>query len=353
MSFSAEIKNELCRLEDLNEAGIFSRNYGLLLFSHFSRFNFSVTTENESVFELYKAVVTDYCGAAIKENEQNKKKLTAFVEDEDGIGRVFEKFGHDISERNTRVNLSNVVNDDDEGCIAAFLRGVFLACGSVTEPEKGYHLEFVVPYKKLSQDLVTVFSEIDMEPKTVMRKGNNIVYFRDSEKIEDFLALIGADNAALYLINVKIEKDVKNKVNRRLNFELSNMDKSVQIALGQVESIKTIQSTVGLSSLPEQLEELAKIRLENPEASFKEINEMLSVPLSKSGLSHRFARLNEIAREAKASKSPKKAAGELNTAKGGAGAGEEPNTAKRTGKGITEAKTDRLTENSAQEAENG
>ncbi|MCR5149798.1 MAG: DNA-binding protein WhiA [Clostridiales bacterium] len=294
MSFSSSIKNQLCSLKDINTCCYHAQSYGLLLFSHFSKLNLSISTENENIFNLYCSCLRDYCGVNPVINQVNKKKLTAYVNNKDDQIKIFKRFSHGYGERTLRINS---VNMQQECCVNAFLRGAFLACGSVTEPERGYHLEFVVPYKHLSDDLVTIFNELELKPKTVMRKGNNVIYFKDSESIEDFLALIGADDASLYLMNVKIEKDVKNAVNRRLNFELSNFNKTLAAANEQYDAIMCLKLKGKLDLLPDGLKELAVLRLENPEATLNEINNMLSVPLSKSGVNHRFSRLIQLSKE--------------------------------------------------------
>jgi DNA-binding protein WhiA len=139
-----------------------------------------------------------------------------------------------------------------------------------------------------------IMDELSLSPKYVMRKGNHIIYFKDSESIEDFLAYIGAQNSSLYMIGIKIEKDVKNTVNRKLNFELCNIEKTVNASNRQIESILKIKNTVGLNSLPDNLREIAELRLENPETSLSELVELYEGSISKSGMKHRIDRIMEI-----------------------------------------------------------
>ncbi|MBR3438338.1 MAG: DNA-binding protein WhiA, partial [Clostridia bacterium] len=141
--------------------------------------------------------------------------------------------------------------------------------------------------------------ECGFNPKYVIRKGYHIVYFKESESIEDILTFMGATESSLFLMGIKMEKDVKNRVNRRVNFEMSNLNKTINAANRQVEDIRFIEKTRGLSSLPENLREIAQLRLDNPEISLTELGEMLSVPISRSGVNHRLARLSEIARQIK------------------------------------------------------
>ena len=206
MSFSSDIKKELCSLENIQPCCYHAQVYGLVLFAHFNKFNLSITTENKDVFDLYLKSMTDYVGFKPVTDTSRIKKLTAEITDASQKEKCFDKFGHSINETSLRINYANIQN---ECCVASFLRGVFLSCGFVSDPNRNYHLEFVVPYKRLCNDLMKIINELDLEPKYVMRKGNHIVYFKDSESIEDFLAYIGAQNASLYIMSVKIEKDIK------------------------------------------------------------------------------------------------------------------------------------------------
>ena len=210
--------------------------------------------------------------------------------------KVFDKFGHTLNESNLRINRANI---SCEQCPGAFLRGVFLSCGTVTDPERGYHLEFVVPYKKLCMDLMKLLDELNLNPKYIIRKGNHVIYFKDSESIEDVLAIIGAQEASLYVMNVKIEKDVKNKINRIVNFELSNIGKTIGASNIQIEAIEYIENTVGISSLPDNLQGVARLRIDNPEASLKELCTLSDEPITRSGINHRLERIVKFADELK------------------------------------------------------
>lgn len=296
MSFSSDVKSEIAKTENLSSCCLHAQVYGLVLFAHFSKYNFSITTENTDVFELYNSYLREYCKVEPTVSDSGTKKLTAYLRSDSEKEKVFEKFGHSLKEPTLRINRANIT---DECCSGAFLRGVFLACGTVTAPERGYHLEFVVPYKKLCTDLMKFLDELELNPKYIVRKGNHIIYFKDSESIEDILAIIGAQDASLYVMGIKIEKDVKNKVNRKLNFEMSNISKTVDAANIQVEAIEYIESKAGLSSLPENLQKIAQIRLENPESSLSELGKLLDEPISRSGINHRLNRIVKIAESLK------------------------------------------------------
>ncbi len=296
MSFSSEVKTEITKIENISSCCYHAQVYGLVLFAHFSKYNLSITTENSDVFDLYLSYIKNYCNVEPTISNNGTKKLTAYLKSDNDKSLVFEKFGHSFSETSLRINRANI---SDECCLSAFLRGVFLACGTVTDPERGYHLEFVVPYKRLCMDFMKFLDELSLNPKYIVRKGNHIVYFKDSESIEDILAIIGAQSASLHVMGIKIEKDVKNTVNRRLNFEISNINKTVNAANLQVEAIELIEEHMGISSLPDNLQELAHLRLENPEASLSELEKMLDEPITRSGINHRLSRIIKIAQKIK------------------------------------------------------
>lgn len=296
MSFSSDVKSEISKTENLSSCCFHAQVYGLVLFAHFSKYNFSITTENNDVFELYLSYLKDYCGVEPVISRNGTKKMTAYLKSDKEKDAVFDKFGHSLSETTLRINRANI---SEECCAGAFLRGAFLACGTVTQPERGYHLEFVVPYKRLCTDMMKFMDELNLNPKYIVRKGNHVIYFKDSESIEDILAIIGAQDASLYVMGIKIEKDVKNKVNRKLNFEMSNISKTVDAANIQIEAIEYIESKSGISSLPENLQKIAQLRLEHQEASLSELGKLLDEPISRSGINHRLNRIVDIAEKMK------------------------------------------------------
>ena len=294
MSFSSDVKSEISKAENISSCCFHAQVYGLVLFAHFSKYNLSITTENTDVFSLYVSYLREYCGVEPIISESGTKKMTAYVKSDADKTKVFDKFGHSFNEATLRINRANI---SDECCAGAFLRGAFLSCGTVTSPESGYHLEFVVPYKKLCTDLMKFLDELNLNPKYIVRKGNHIVYFKDSESIEDILAIIGAQDASLYVMGIKIEKDVKNKVNRKLNFEMSNISKTVDAAQIQISAIELIESRQGLSSLPDNLQKIARLRLEYPESSLSELEKLLDEPISRSGINHRLNKIVKIAQD--------------------------------------------------------
>ena len=181
--------------------------------------------------------------------------------------------------------------------LGVFTAGVFLACGSVNDPAKEYHLEFACPDEGLASQLVVLLNDIGATAKTMLRRGQNIVYIKGSESIEDTLTFIGASQCTLELMNMKIYKDIRNKANRIANCDAANIDKVVKAAMKQIEDIKFIDRAVGIESLSEELREVAQLRLENTDMSLQEIGENLSEPISRSGVNHRFQKLAKMADE--------------------------------------------------------
>ncbi len=226
----------------------------------------------------------------------NERKVGAILyyydtEDAELIRRVFEKYRITSPERT--INSEIIATNS----LGVFTAGVFLACGSVNDPSKEYHLEFTVPQERLSHELSVLLGDISVSARTVIRRGQHIVYIKESESIEDVLTFIGAQQCTLELMNVKIWKDVRNKANRIANCDSANIDKVVKAAMKQIEDIRLIQQTSGLDSLSQELREIAEIRLENNDMSLQEIGESLSVPISRSGVNHRFKKLAAMADE--------------------------------------------------------
>ena len=198
-------------------------------------------------------------------------------------------FGHNDG-GSLKINHSNF---DCEGCINAFVAGAFLSCGTVSTPQKDYHLEFTVPYLNLSKSLVTLLGEIELAPKTSNRKGYNIVYFKGSEAIEDCLYLMGASSAMFEMMNVEIVKDFRNKANRTANCEAANIEKTVKASFAHIKAIERIESAKGQKKKKNDLKEMAVLRRDNPELSLAELSKLSG--MSRSGVNHRLKRIVQIA----------------------------------------------------------
>ncbi len=300
MYFSSEVKKELCSVESYNREALKAELYGMLIFGkHFSDNKIIFTTENIYTSKriilllqnLYMPIIERQ--TALRTRASNNCLHKIIVVDENDCKRIFEDFGHSNKQITLRVNRANISSEE---LVSSFLRGAFLGCGSVSDPMKSYHAEFCVPYKNLSIDLCKILSEITecaLAPKTVVRSGNYIVYFKESEQICDLFTYIGAPIKAMEIMGTKAVKQVRNNVNRRINGEIANIEKVAAASAKQLEVINHIKETIGLESLPDDLKEIAYLRLENPEMSLRDLGQNLSNPISRSGANHRIKRLFE------------------------------------------------------------
>ena len=191
-----------------------------------------------------------------------------------------------------RLNRANL---DCDGCAPALLRGAFLVCGAVSNPESDYHLEFSMPYYNLSRDLLALLRELEFSAKYVCRKGTHVIYLKESEQIADCLTLMGAQSASLEMLGVKVLKSIRNDVNRAANCETANIGKTVAAAMAQVQAVRRLSETGVLDTLPESLQKLAALRVENPDLSLRELGALCDPPLTRSGVNHRLQRLLDAA----------------------------------------------------------
>ncbi len=235
----------------------------------------------EAVFK-YKPVSSEH----IRKNGAILHTCDVFGEN---AASVFQKYRLDESKRTID---SEIIATNSLG---VFTAGIFLACGSVNDPSKEYHLEFACPEEEIALQLQTLLRDIGVTAKTVIRRGQNIVYIKGSESIEDTLTFIGAPQCTLELMNMKIYKDIRNKANRIANCDAANIDKVIKAAMKQIEDIKLIDSTIGIDTLNDELREVAQLRLDNIDMSLQEIGESLSEPISRSGVNHRFKKLAKLA----------------------------------------------------------
>lgn len=296
MSFSSEVKAELSRLRPENFCCRAAEAYGLAECGHaFSPSAVSIQTENPVVSTTYRELLTQVCGlpeGAWRDASRSSGVHIVHLAEEPLRLQVLERFGHAPGEVSLRLNRANL---ECEECPAAYLRGAFLACGTVTNPSADYHMEFSIPHYPLSRDLLALMQELGFRARLVRRKGSQVIYLKESEQIEDALTLMGATGASLELMSVKMVKDIRNTANRIANCENANIDKTVAASMAQIEAIRRIEQRQGLDGLPEELRELARLRLENPEMSLRELGELLPEPLSRSGVNHRLRRIMEFA----------------------------------------------------------
>ena len=293
MSFAYDVKSELCGVENDGD-GRFAQLYGLLLFGRsFGPGGISLQTEHPDVALAIRRLMRELYGIETCVRAENSRAQILSVEDREQVRRVWHSFGYDEKTVSLRINLGCL---DFDACAPAFVRGVFLSCGSVVDPGKDYHLEFVTPHIHLARDLTALLRARDFSPKAGTRKGNRVVYFKDSGQIEDMLTFMGAARQSLELMNVKVYKDLRNKANRVTNCETANIEKMVNASAAQVEAIRKLAAARMLGELPDDLREVAAVRLENPDASLRELGALLSTPLSRSGVNHRLGRLMELAK---------------------------------------------------------
>lgn len=291
MSFCSNVKEELINISDIEPCCSLAEMYGLLLFGKkFSKSEIYINTENALVAEKYRNVAQRLSLSEVSLLEFSSGKCKVMIESTQGRLNVLNAFGYSGTERSRRINWANISNDC---CFSAFLRAVFLACGTISDPEKSYHLEFSVPYS-LKNDLKRIFEEVELEAKEIKRNSSYILYFKGSEDIVTLLTLIGANNCVLEYIGVKVFKDVRNNVNRKTNFENANFDRTLNASLRQTEAINRLKKNGGFQKLPPELKILADIRLENPDLSLSQIGQMLDPPLSRSGVNHRLQKIVDL-----------------------------------------------------------
>lgn len=251
-------------------------------------------TEHKTVARLYADCITDVAGLSesitLREvRRQNRRSMyVVHVDGEADRLETLAYYGH--KEGDCKIHWDRI----SEECRPAFLCGIFLACGTVGDPEKGYRAEFATPLRELSDGLETLLTDCIGPPKRTVRRNDYVLYYKESEYIEDLITFIGAPKASLRLMEVKIVKDVRNHVNRATNCETANISKTVDAAMTQGAAIEKIERIVGLEALDEDLRELAMLRRENPELSLRELGESLQRPISRSGVNHRMKRILEF-----------------------------------------------------------
>lgn len=309
MSFSSDTKKELsliipekkcCMLAEI--AG-FARMNGTIRLMGNRRLNVSLTSEDPAIARLFKKMIQTYFDAGtsldiIQGSGIRKDKRYRLTFDDGTVGeQMLREVGLMTVQEGSNVLVEGIPSDitRKKCCKRAYLRGVFLASGSVNHPERGYHLEIVCRNEYIGADLKKLLNSFGLNAKVTQRKGNYIVYIKESEKIVDFMNITGAHTQLLEFENVRIVKDMRNKTNRIVNCESANMDKSLDAAGRQLDDIKLIDEQIGLNNLPEKLRAVAELRLANQYMPLKELAELTDPPVSKSGVNHRLKRISELA----------------------------------------------------------
>ena len=295
MSFSSDAKAELCRDFINKKCCALAEASGVLLYcSVVGLDQIRIVTESDAFAarlpQLFrKAFRLDF------DEVQEGSKYSLLLTDRNKIAAVFEAIGYSPAESITlHVNYGLLEKDC---CRRAFLRGAFLSGGSVTDPAKRYHLELATNHHKVSRETESLMLEQGFAPKDILRNGSSILYFKQSEAIEDFLAFLGAPVAAMGVMEAKIEKDMKNKINRIVNCDNANTSKVVEAAQTQIAAIRSLREQGRFDSLPEKLKQTALLREENPDANLNELAALFDPPITKSALNHRLRKLSELASE--------------------------------------------------------
>lgn len=297
MSFSSETKAELCRVPLNRKCCALAEAYGVLLFCNsFQSREIRIVTESVDFAQrlplLFKKAFRVEFDASPRGEEKGKR--TFLITEKDKLETIFAAFGQDRSVLAHHINFAVL---EEEHCTLSFFRGAFLAGGSVTDPNKRYHLEIITSHYNVSRELPVLLAEAGFHPKETTRKSNYMTYFKQSEYITDFFTAIGAPLAAMEIMNAKLEKDLRGSVNRRVNCDAANLDKAVEAAQGQIEAIRRLSARMDLTALGDKLCEAARLRVENPELTLTQLAELCDPPVTKSCLNHRLRKLMELARE--------------------------------------------------------
>ncbi len=305
MSFSGNIKEELqfatgaSRHCQLAELAAYFQFCGRSTINEKGENAIWLQTENKIVarkcFTLFKKTFRMYIGATVRRNNAVAAPATYILRlDEHPLrGKVLEALKWSEHEKGDCVSQLLLKNGC---CKRAFLRGAYLAAGSMSDPYKGYHLEIVCQTPEQAQQIMKLLHDFQLDAKTVVRKKYYVVYLKEGENIADFLNIIEAHKALMEFENTRIYKGMQNMVNRKVNCEVANIAKTVSAASRQVEDIQYIRAVYGLEKLPDSLREMAYVRLENPEAALGELGKLLDPPVGKSGVNHRLRKLGEFAK---------------------------------------------------------
>lgn len=295
MSFSSDVKQELCKLNISRRCCAQAEAYGILLYCNtFDNRQVRIITESPWLKERLPVLFRKAFHVtfdSLPENEEGKGSFV--IEDPTKLRTIFEAYGLECGAAvSIHVNFASL---EEEHCRIAFLRGAFLAGGSVTDPLKSYHLELATSHFHVGREVPALMQEAGFQPKTTTRKGNYITYFKQSEHIEDFLTAIGAPLSAMDMMTAKLERDLRGSVNRRVNCDAANLDKLVAAAQHQIEAIRKLEEHGMLSNQPAKLQEAAKLRIDNPELTLNQLAVLCDPPVTKSAFNHRLRKLVELA----------------------------------------------------------
>lgn len=316
MSFSSDVKEELSRQVSksrhcqIAEIGAIISLCGRIQINEKEQYCVRIQTENSAVarkyFVLIKKAFQIQPEITIRQNRVQKKMLMYIItipKPEDSF-RILQAVK--LIDRNGEINENLSITDNiiiqQSCCKRAFLRGAFLTAGSISDPEKFYHFEIACAALSKAKQLQNLILSFDIDAKIVQRKKYYVVYIKEGSMIVDALNVMEAYVSLMNLENIRILKEMRNSVNRKVNCETANINKTVSAAVKQMEDIRYIKEHAGLSSLPDNLCEMARLRLEYPEASLKELGMLLSPQVGKSGVNHRLRKISIIANDLRGKK---------------------------------------------------
>ena len=296
MSFCSKAKAELCKIPISKTCCAVAESYGVLLFCNtFSPTSIRIVTESRDFAQRLPKLFQKAFSLKFDQTPETEQGKQIFsMDDPRKLHRIYDVFGLEAA---TTVALQvNLGILEEDCCRVAFLRGAFMAGGSVTDPEKRYHLELATSHLRVSREVKHLMEEVGFAPKCVTRAGSHVLYFKQSDQIEDFLTTLGAPVCAMGIMEAKVEKDLRNGVNRRVNCETANLGKAVDAAQEQLAAIRRLKERGLYEELPQKLKETAQLRQDHPEATLLELSQMQDPPVSKSAINHRMRRLMELSR---------------------------------------------------------
>ena len=298
MSFSSDAKEEICRQKLDRRCCTIAESCGVLLYCHtFSPDMIRISTSNAIFSARLPKLFRKAFGFSfdVLPPEDAVGRRSFLITDKAKIAAVFEAFGGDRA-----TTVSHHVNFailEENCCRAAFLRGAFLAGGSVTDPERRFHLELATSHRSVARETVALMQELGFSPRLSARSGNALLYFKQSDAIADFLTTIGAPVTSMNILTAKVEKEMRNTVTRQINCDSAHADKTVSAAQEQLAAIRRYSARYGLESLPEPLKDAALLRITNPAVSLADLARLSNPPVSKSCLSHRLRKIAELVKE--------------------------------------------------------
>ena len=298
-SFSYKAKAELCRTAVQRLCCARAECYGVLLYCNtFSMQEVRIITENPEFAARLPRLFHRAFGVKFDRQPSDEapgSKLIFQITDPDKLRRVLDTLGYDP--RQSLVLHVNFALLEDDCCRTAFLRGAFLAGGSVTDPEKRYHLELSTSHIQASREVSALLQEMGFLPRSVMRGGSAVIYFKQSEHIEDLLTTLGAPVAATEIMTAKVDKEIRNGANRAMNCDMANVNKTLDAVAAQQEAIEKLEKFGQMEKLPEKIQETARLRMQNPELPLAQLAALFDPPISKSCLNHRIRKIMEEARK--------------------------------------------------------